>query len=736
MYNRRVVLLGLVFVLFFSIALPIQAGARSSGNIAILQEVEGDVTFVKGGGKRSFVAYDGVALQQGDSVRTGKDSSVHIVLENEDEIVLGAESHILISELAESNTSIKLSSGGLWNKIKRFFGASDTYEIETPTAVMGVRGTMFHVNVDADDARLRVFDGLVGVNDPRRTDEREVGIFEQLRTGMEEGTSQEELLNIHEYLEVADQRIIMQTILDLIEATELRSEGALEHIRSHQQTGIDEALMEAIIEAQNALILAELTRAITQEVERSPHYGGIQQRLDERRQDWQLLRQQNHAALRAAKEMMRQIEALADEAEISEADRESIQKPLNDKIDQIIGSHPPPSTGGSTPSPGPGPEPDPEPSTAVEVTATFVDGDAEVFGSFAGIDYGLLIPRLPGDGDTITFTIDHPESHMIATGAGPVHALSITGLEERGVHIALSPPDGLDGDVSGYHYEGNGRWEPRASVEVEFGDVRMIAFETTLSAVAVAAEVPKPHLFSLEHDGEGVKLGWESMEGITYELLKDGVVIFTSDDHEVATYTDVDFNAGQTYTMRAVRAGFESMLSNEMVEVGNDMPFVWLDVNGDATELMLHVSGFPDDRPIVAVQVHLGIESESYIGYFEDLASNMSMTSTLFGESAPGQSAHTLKGVQRVDTYENELIVAELLFGESLESGLVLTGGQLIAIDVSILWNDHLGPFDVRILDAMFIDVDGDAIEVNSDHSVIQLDRFKQIGHIIQHGFN
>jgi ferric-dicitrate binding protein FerR (iron transport regulator) len=62
----------------------------------------------------------------------------------------------------------KLILGRIWSKIRqRVVGKRGTYSVETPTAVMGVRGTVFNVDAAADTStEVMVFDGRVGVEPP------------------------------------------------------------------------------------------------------------------------------------------------------------------------------------------------------------------------------------------------------------------------------------------------------------------------------------------------------------------------------------------------------------------------------------------------------------------------------------------------------------------------------------------------------------------------------------------
>lgn len=740
MFKRKVMLLGFVFTLFVSLCLPVQVEAKSSSVIAILEEVNGDVTFVKGGGKRSFTAYNGAALRQGDSVRTGKDSSVNIVLENEDEVVLGADSHILISELVEGNTSIKLSSGGLWSKVKRFFGASDTYEIQTPTAIMGVRGTLFHVDVNADDAMLRVFDGLVGVQGSRDNDEREVAVFEQHRTGDTDESSDKEQLDLRSYLQEADASIIVQTLQDIIETIELRGARALERGQAYHETGEKDELINALQDAHQSVLLAELSQAITQEIQQSPRLGEIQYTMIERGLGWGTLLQQTQSGLRESNDIARQIEAIADDANISTSDREPIEQPINDKIEQIRDSQPPStggSSGGSSPDPGtdPGTDPGPGSPTAMEVIATIeeevCDEDIDCFvaqGTYEGIQFRMIIPRLPEDGDTLTITIDKPSPELIEAEAGPVNALSIMGLEDRDVMIGMNMHDSLRGEnyviqSSLFDYVGDGRWKPRESqINLDLEGI-ITVFDrdpAPVSVVAAALKVPVPVLNIYSQSEEGITLKWFSDDGLTTELLKDGEVIASS-DQAVSEYLDSDVKNKQTYAVRAVKGGFESELSNEETVYREQKAEASLTANDLGTQLVLNIESIPLDTSIVGVELHLGFEFDYYVYNFEQIASKITFNSTLLGDANPDYYVPYVKGFNDYNSQEQELLLTEVLFNDGIAIGHNMTGEEYMVIDLTQLWEDPNieadKPINVRILKAQLIDVNGGLITLEYDES-------------------
>lgn len=178
-FNRRKQRPALAWVLVFAmlfqgivaVALASPANAKSSRSAAVV-EVTGEVTYKKSGGSRSYAVYQDLNLNQGDSIVTGPSSSVVLrVVDREDEITIGENSEVYISDLVEKNggkkTKVKSWAGSLWAKVKSLIGSEDEFEVETPTAVMGVRGTNFMTSVSGKtgETTMAVAAGIVSASE-------------------------------------------------------------------------------------------------------------------------------------------------------------------------------------------------------------------------------------------------------------------------------------------------------------------------------------------------------------------------------------------------------------------------------------------------------------------------------------------------------------------------------------------------------------------------------------------
>jgi len=144
-----------------TVFVPVAAAAAKSSKNAVVLQVEGDAHITKKGGTKQFRLFKGMTLNQGDYLVTGPGAKVILEVEGrEDEVTIGENASLYISELTETDdggkSKFKLWAGSVWNKVKTLAGAQDEFEVETPTAVMGVRGTQFMVVFDPVSGRLMV----------------------------------------------------------------------------------------------------------------------------------------------------------------------------------------------------------------------------------------------------------------------------------------------------------------------------------------------------------------------------------------------------------------------------------------------------------------------------------------------------------------------------------------------------------------------------------------------------
>ncbi len=107
-------------------------------------------------------------LYQGDTVTTKSKTKVVIQLDDGSITQMTSLSSMKIDQLSKSlkgqSTNLALDDGKSWQKVKKLDVQHDKFNVSTPTAVAGVRGTYFSSEVEqATDSTFDVFDGQVDV---------------------------------------------------------------------------------------------------------------------------------------------------------------------------------------------------------------------------------------------------------------------------------------------------------------------------------------------------------------------------------------------------------------------------------------------------------------------------------------------------------------------------------------------------------------------------------------------
>ena len=96
-----------------------------------------------------------------DTVRTGADSKMKVLLNDDSIMTLGEQSEMQFTEFLltaqQRRTIVNLFVGKIRVLTTRLFGAGSLSEVHTPNAVAGIRGSEKHVRYDAATERTTVF---------------------------------------------------------------------------------------------------------------------------------------------------------------------------------------------------------------------------------------------------------------------------------------------------------------------------------------------------------------------------------------------------------------------------------------------------------------------------------------------------------------------------------------------------------------------------------------------------
>lgn len=138
-----------------------QASGPNDGKVVL---AHGDVVIRSN--DTSTKAVPGVLVRQGDQVRTGRDGGVRLLLGGSAVVDLGANTSMVVTRAgtSSSETKLKVWSGRLWARVSSLFGNDAKFEVESPNAVAGVRGTEFIFDVAPDGSTdITVLGGAVAV---------------------------------------------------------------------------------------------------------------------------------------------------------------------------------------------------------------------------------------------------------------------------------------------------------------------------------------------------------------------------------------------------------------------------------------------------------------------------------------------------------------------------------------------------------------------------------------------
>lgn len=157
---RRVFLLS--FVVMILLAVPRAAVAQQ---IATVVQVTGDAEISFDG--RRFIIRDGARVAQGATISTTSDATVEMTFDDGTNMVVGPNSSLEVTEILmiSGNRAGRFAVNALAGSFRFISGNSDkeAYEISTPSATMGVRGTAFDLAVTRSRTALALFNGEVRI---------------------------------------------------------------------------------------------------------------------------------------------------------------------------------------------------------------------------------------------------------------------------------------------------------------------------------------------------------------------------------------------------------------------------------------------------------------------------------------------------------------------------------------------------------------------------------------------
>ncbi|PIU61793.1 MAG: hypothetical protein COS85_20300 [Armatimonadetes bacterium CG07_land_8_20_14_0_80_59_28] len=109
-----------------------------------------------------------VVLKEGDDIYTDPNSAALLKLSDESVVKLASNTHLRLDQIDQSRTGhpmsrLLLRAGRVYAKVEAALGAFNKFEVETPTAVAAVRGTMWSVSSTETKDYVSVHEGVVDV---------------------------------------------------------------------------------------------------------------------------------------------------------------------------------------------------------------------------------------------------------------------------------------------------------------------------------------------------------------------------------------------------------------------------------------------------------------------------------------------------------------------------------------------------------------------------------------------
>jgi hypothetical protein len=150
-------LLPILLLLFIMVASYSGCGGNKMPSSTFLSFFEGEVLIKKTSSADWVKAEVKALLVENDIIKTGVNSKVSITFFDGSTIDLKPDTQIVIKELVKGKTKtirLKQDIGETLSKVEKLADSSSGYEIETPVAVVGVRGSQMVVNVAANGATV------------------------------------------------------------------------------------------------------------------------------------------------------------------------------------------------------------------------------------------------------------------------------------------------------------------------------------------------------------------------------------------------------------------------------------------------------------------------------------------------------------------------------------------------------------------------------------------------------
>jgi len=139
---------GIILLICLLFTDAVAGRASAAAGEAVLVGVSGGVEVLRGGGWEAAVLEE--SLEPGDRVRTGAGAGAVILYPSGTQVKIGELSSVTVldSVPGRGGGGLDLESGRAWSRVNKLSGEKESFEIRTPVAICGARGTTFAMDVD------------------------------------------------------------------------------------------------------------------------------------------------------------------------------------------------------------------------------------------------------------------------------------------------------------------------------------------------------------------------------------------------------------------------------------------------------------------------------------------------------------------------------------------------------------------------------------------------------------
>ncbi|MFG6176271.1 FecR domain-containing protein [Halomonas sp. THAF12] len=127
----------------------------------------GDAWLVKASGER-IPLHEGMSISPGDIVETTARTFVSLRLPHGEDVVLPSNSRVVVKRQDRRRSQLYLELGEVEARVPKQRDRHEVLNIDTPTGIVGVRGTHFRVAHADEETRVSTLEGLVALNHASR----------------------------------------------------------------------------------------------------------------------------------------------------------------------------------------------------------------------------------------------------------------------------------------------------------------------------------------------------------------------------------------------------------------------------------------------------------------------------------------------------------------------------------------------------------------------------------------